>query len=80
MGRTQGEMKIYISDEAIDKFGKDELIDMFKSADCEYYLEHTIKKYYPNGILLYEMSDMGDAYLSISDEDSTFNLLEDLKD
>lgn len=73
-------MKIYISDEAIDKFGKDELIDMFKNSDCESRIERTIKKYYPNGILLYEMSDMSDAYLSISDEDSTFNLLEDLKD
>lgn len=35
-------MKIYISDEAIDKFGKDELIDMFKSADCEYYIVNII--------------------------------------
>lgn len=73
-------MKKFISDEAINKFGKYELIEMFESADCEYYLERTIKKYYPNDTLLYYIADSGDAYIFVSKDDSVFNLLEDLKD
>ncbi|MCR1960233.1 hypothetical protein CWE04_11695 [Thomasclavelia cocleata] len=70
-------MKTYISDEAVDKFEKDELIDMFKNCDCEYNVEHTIKKYYP-GSLFYEMSDMRDAYIFVNEDDIAFSLLEEL--
>lgn len=73
-------MKIYISDEAIKKFGKKKLFEAFKSDDCEYNLKCTIKKHYPNGMLLYYIADLGDAYIFVSEDDSTFNLLEDLKD
>ena len=64
----------------VEKFGKEELIELFERCDCEYNLESMIKKYYPNGKLLYSMGDNGDAYLSIGDDDIAFNLLEDLKD
>ena len=72
-------MKIHISDEVIEKFGKNELLEVFGRDDCEFDLEHTIKKHYPNEDVLYYMSDMGDAYLFVNNDDSSFSLLEDLK-
>lgn len=70
-------MKTYISDEAVDKFGKDKLVDAFKNCDCESNIEHIISRYYSEK-LCYSMSDMRDAYISVNEDDVAYSSLEDL--
>ncbi len=97
-------MKIYVSDEVIEKFGKELVLEVFENVDCETdlgnalfdyqeelsnrrinekgewaYFETDNNRIYLKDKVEYDISDMGDAYLTFGLDNERFTLLEDLK-
>ena len=69
-------MKLYISDEALEKYGYAYFKDM-EADDFKYEADNELKEL-EDGLLL-SRSDMGDIYLQANEYDESFNDIDDIQ-